>query len=395
MAAIGGAYLGATVAVQAFSAAMDTATEVIRSFGSVLGSDQTRPSSSEAVGAVGTTAKTGAKIAGGVLGGAGGAALGASLGGPTGAVAGAVIGTGAGATIGGKALEPVVEAINVGNALLERQTDTSLGPLTIMARTQAQVEGLFKKIENDFKVDALTAEFATARGELGRAIQDLQVEVITEFGPYLIKLVDLLAKVVGAIPESIDLTRRAYAAAELTNDMIKNPVQFLMNLPSIGEKLDFIINGTEEIANNTRSEVDINTADNINSAIQDFFGTQNQFNNIPGPPMVSLMSDCLSITVAKLPSNADYFGDEIELDVEQYEEALKLNTVASVNVDRSMVYDEGETRITYYDHIVTIRAILTDDMRFGSFIDGGLADPDILRSMIDSKQSIISFPIKD
>lgn len=82
------------------------------------------------------------------------------------------------------------------------------------------------------------------------------------------------------------------------------------------------------------------------------------------------MASCLSIIVAKLDPGSNYFGSEIPDDVASYTEAVELNTVTSVNVDRTMVYDEGDTRITYFDHLVTIKAILTDDMVFGEFIDG-------------------------
>lgn len=102
------------------------------------------------------------------------------------------------------------------------------------------------------------------------------------------------------------------------------------------------------------------------------------------------MSSCLSIIVAKLPEGTDNFGNEIVDDVEGYAEAVELNTVTSVNVDRTMVYDEGESRILYYDHVVTIKAILTDSMVFGSFIDGGIP-PSTLDPFNDRLERIYNF----
>lgn len=271
MAAIGNVYLGAAAAVQVFSAAMDGASEVVRGFGSVLGSDQTKPSSSETVEAAGRVAKVGGQTAGAV----GGAAIGATLGSAfpvVGTVAGGLVGAAAGSSIGGKALEPVIEAINTGNALMEKQTESSLGPLTILARTQSQIDGLFKKIENDFEVDAITAEFATARGELGRAIQDLQANFISEFGPYLISLVELLTKVVEILPVIMQVNKRIFEAILLLVEIARNPISLLTNFAEISKKLDFIVNGTAETAENTKKAVDEDISNSINDQLQNFFG---------------------------------------------------------------------------------------------------------------------------
>jgi len=271
MAAIGNVYLGAAAAVQIFSAAMDGATEVAKGFGSVIGSDQTKPSSSETVDAAGKVAKIGGQTAGAVGGAAAGAALGSAF--PVvGTVAGGLVGAAVGGSVGGKALEPVIEAINTGNALMEKQTEASLGPMTIIARTQAQIDGLFKKIENDFEVDAITAEFATARGELGRAIQDLQVNFISEFGPYLISLVELLTKVVEILPSIMEVNKRIFEAILLLIEIARNPTSLITNFGEISKKLDFIVNGTAETAENTKKAVDAEVTNSINDQLQNFFG---------------------------------------------------------------------------------------------------------------------------
>lgn len=271
MAAIGNVYLGAAAAVQVFSAVMDGATETVKGFGSVLGSDQTRPSSSEAVGAAGRVAKIGGQTAGAVGGAAVGAALGSAF--PVvGTVAGGLVGSAVGGSIGGKALEPVIEAITAGNALLEKQVEGSLGPMTIIARTQSQIDGLFKKIENDFELDELTAEFATARGELGLAIQDLQASFISEFGPYLIDLVELLTKVVETMPLIVQANKRIFEAIMLLVDIARNPLNLLTNMGEISKKLDFIVNGTTETAENTKKTNDEDVSNSINQQLVNFFG---------------------------------------------------------------------------------------------------------------------------
>ena len=282
MAAIGNVYLGAAAAVQVFSAAMDGATEVVKGFGTILGSDQTKPSSSETIGATGKVAKVGAQTVGGVGGAAAGAALGTAF--PVvGTVAGGLVGAAVGSTVGGKALEPVIEAINTGNALLEKQVDSSLGPMTIIARTQAQIEGLFKKIDKDFELDEITAEFATVRGELGRAIQDLQAEFISEFGPYFIQLIELLTKAVEILPAIMQANKRIFEAVMLLVEVARNPLSIITNFSEISKKLDFIINGTNETAENTR-KADKDVSDSINSQLVNFFGA-NPVPPVP-PPVV-------------------------------------------------------------------------------------------------------------
>ena len=93
------------------------------------------------------------------------------------------------------------------------------------------------------------------------------------------------------------------------------------------------------------------------------------------------MSNCLNITVAKLPS--DYFTSGASLTPPTaygnepaptpnnlYSQWVDLTTVTSVAVDRTLAYDEGETLVTYHDHTVTITAVLTENMDFGTHIDG-------------------------
>lgn len=258
-------FLNAAAGLTAFVGAVDFAKEAVTQYGNLLTSDQTSPSSSAAVGAATALTQKSVSIGAPIAGGA----IGALAGGPLGAVVGSVVGAGL-----AKAVEPVISAINVGNTLLERTTEASLGPATIMERTQQQVASLFKKIENDFKLDAITAEFAQARGELGRAIQDLQADFIQRFGPLLTQIVEFLTIIINAIPESIEATKKSMAAITLINDLMSGKLAFKFD--EVKEKLDFIINGVDRTADNTEKEREEELVD-LQSAITSFFETQDQF----------------------------------------------------------------------------------------------------------------------
>jgi len=266
-------FLNAATSLAAFVGAVDFAKEAVTQYGNVLSSDQTSPSSAAPVGAATALAQKsiniGAPIAGGAIGG-----LIGSLGGPIGTALGSVVGSVVGASFS-KAVEPVISAINVGNSLLERTTEQSLGPATIMERTQQQIASLFKKIENDFKLDAITAEFAQARGELGRAIQDLQADFIQRFGPLLTQIVEFLTIIVNAIPQSMEVTKKSMTAMSLIKDVMTG--RMITDSKSIMEKLDFILNGVDRTADNTEKENEASGLPDLEASLKSFFGTQDQF----------------------------------------------------------------------------------------------------------------------
>lgn len=259
-------FLNTATSLAAFVGAVDFAKEAVTQYGNVLNSDQTSPSSAAPVGAATALAQKSISIGAPIAGGA----IGALAGGPLGAVIGSAIGAGF-----SKAIEPVISAINVGNSLLERTTEQSLGPATIMERTQQQIASLFKKIENDFKLDAITAEFAQARGELGRAIQDLQADFIQRFGPLLTQLVEFLTIIVNAIPQSMEITKRSMAAMDLVKDVMTGRI--ITDANSIKERLDLILNGVDRTADNTEKENEDTGLPELQASLDSFFGTQDQF----------------------------------------------------------------------------------------------------------------------
>lgn len=267
-------FLNAATTLSAFVGAVEFAKEAVTQYGNVLSSDQTSPSSAAPVGAATALAQKsisiGAPLAGGAIGSLVGGAIGTLGGGPLGAVIGSVVGASF-----SKAVEPVTSAINVGNSLLERTTEQSLGPATIMERTQQQIASLFKKIENDFKLDAITAEFAEARGELGRAIQDLQADFIQRFGPLLTQIVEFLTVVVNAIPGTIENSKKAVATMSLLKDLMAGGLIFKFN--EIKEKLEFIRTGVDRTADNTEKEKEDTGLPDLQASLNSFFGTQDQF----------------------------------------------------------------------------------------------------------------------
>ncbi len=110
------------------------------------------------------------------------------------------------------------------------------------------------------------------------------------------------------------------------------------------------------------------------------------------------MTDCLNILIAK-PVPDTLYGYEEELPThnelsqnhagQSYSQYVDLNVVTSVNIDRALIYDEGESLITYNEHVVTISAVLTEDMIFGAYIDGD--NNPSTRSFNDKLERIYNF----
>lgn len=90
---------------------------------------------------------------------------------------------------------------------------------------------------------------------------------------------------------------------------------------------------------------------------------------------------CISILAARLTdadlaANPPNVGSEIKEpgDPEAYYETqgefATIETVGKLRVEQSPVWDEGEHRIIYIEHTVTLECILTSDMDFGDYVDG-------------------------
>jgi hypothetical protein len=92
------------------------------------------------------------------------------------------------------------------------------------------------------------------------------------------------------------------------------------------------------------------------------------------------MLSCLSITVAKLAFNDHQWplGVEAGNPIDEpalYDSYIELNTVTKCKITQENVYDEGDSRVLYRDHIVDIQAILTKDQLYGDVTEPG-GDPD-------------------
>ena len=86
------------------------------------------------------------------------------------------------------------------------------------------------------------------------------------------------------------------------------------------------------------------------------------------------MLSCLSIVFAKL-TGASYAGNELpepdDAGTTYYDDYIELHTVTRCNVQRELVYDEGDTRILYHDHVIEIEAVLTNTQDFGPLTNPG------------------------
>lgn len=105
------------------------------------------------------------------------------------------------------------------------------------------------------------------------------------------------------------------------------------------------------------------------------------------------MLSCLSIVVAKLTGN-QYVGNELpdptipaENPTDFYDDYVELQTITRCKVERTMVYDEGDTRILYHDYVVDIEAVITNTQEFGPVLNP-IADPDAYS--FDEKLELLS-----
>lgn len=194
------------------------------------------------------------------LGGAGAGAIIGSAAGPAGAYIGGALGFTAGTFV-----DPIVEAVKAGNSLLERFTANSMDFDTISVNASQEIATLLRKMEADTSVSEQTVEFSKARGDLTRSIIGLQEAIIAEFGDEIVKGVRALSQIV----EFLSITMPLLADAI---------VQVLETIPGVNvlfKGMRVIIDILSAIRDGQNADI-FNDVD-LQKQIEEFFGTQNQF----------------------------------------------------------------------------------------------------------------------
>lgn len=293
--------LATNVALEGMNIVSETLTESIKSVSGALQADP-MGSTQPIVGMAGQQTRTGAGIVGTSVGagigrtqvaragmarvvGAGAGRLGgAAAGRAAGAGAGAVLGSavpGVGTALGffvggaiGKSItnnvtEPVVTAVETGNAIMESFAERSIGLETIGASVEQDLLTFVRKIEADDSVDEITSQYVKARGELQRSLIGLQEFFVDWFGDEITVIVKGMAMLIDAIP---DLLNFAHEMAQLVVPGYAHFIQFkdwLMSfLPFLAEQNQEIVDALEAVEDSD---------DSIKDMIADFFVDQKQF----------------------------------------------------------------------------------------------------------------------
>lgn len=188
-------------------------------------------------------------------------------------LAGSAVGSG-----GAKAVyEPIVEAIEQGNAIMEDFSARSIAPGTAGERAEQNIRTTLRQIAAFERVDPETRRFTSARGELERSIIDLKTTLIQEFGDDITLIVQYLSFMVKWADSGFQLGGILETFA--------NP--FKLTLEGIQRVLEHFGYTGVQTNDILQSMLDRMTAAGIDDAglqseLEDFFGTMNQFRNNRG-----------------------------------------------------------------------------------------------------------------
>lgn len=136
--------------------------------------------------------------------GASGATTAVAGAGSSAALAG-LLGGAVGVAVAGAVTAPIVSAIGSGIGVIENMAESSIGLETINARVSGDIRKLFDKIDRDLRLDSLTAAFTESETELALALRDLQEAFLEEFGPSLVKIIDLLTILTKAGANAVEI----------------------------------------------------------------------------------------------------------------------------------------------------------------------------------------------
>jgi hypothetical protein len=244
------AMLGAYIGLTSLKEASDLLSDSFDKIGEVLTTPETITPITELAGDAGKVAGMGA-----------GAAIGSTFG-PVGTVAGAIVGK----AISSAIIEPLVSLIQAAETIVGSAAKDSVGPNTIIAKVEAQVDLLEQRLRNSFRVDDETAEYVSVSNDFAKAINDLKTTLVPLITPILsyvtqgftvaVQIFELIAILVNAVP-----------FVKQMKDLLS--IQNLINQKGI--------EGIEALLDWFRSSSRSTTNNNIIQGITDFFGGNNAF----------------------------------------------------------------------------------------------------------------------
>lgn len=271
---ITGTLLATTVALSGMKAASDSFTSAIKESRQSL-TGNANEAANTAVTSIANAGKTAAGITGAGIGGAAGAYIGSSY--PViGTALGAAVGTAVGKVGADSIAEPIVGAIETGNAILGDIAKDSIGAATINASVNRDLLTSFKELDISLRNDQLTANFVEAQGGLSLALLDLKETVATELGDEMVNIVNIVTRVVKLIDTFFPIFQIG--------------MQGILTILSVfSPTADSLLKLLLSLSENTEKNVDVNTqiknlltSINENEAmkeINDFLNTQRQFEN--------------------------------------------------------------------------------------------------------------------
>lgn len=252
-----GLILGTLGLTEVIKVLRETEEKIVQSVGKILTIDPlTQSGIAPTLDTAGSAIKGGSRVAGGLTGAAVGTLLLPGLG----TALGAAIGASAGGFV-----DPIVEAVKVGNNLLEQFTRNSLDADTLAENANQQIATFLAKLEADESVSDQTVAFSQAQGRLTRAIIGFQESVVSEFG-------DAFAQIISLLSILVDV---GSAAVSVTGDGMKALVAMLP--PQMQFIINGLISGLDTLTDIYSALKDVEDVSPIANELGDFFGTQQQF----------------------------------------------------------------------------------------------------------------------